>query len=63
VEKELYKTISQIINHPMAQVCKHWSAIQILQAMENMGFKLNESLVGAIVNADDEKANKILHTL
>lgn len=64
IEKELFNAVKQCVSHPNGVVCKHWAAIQIIQAMDNIGisFKSDEryELVSAIVDAKDEISLPIL---
>lgn len=48
IEKELYKTIKKLIKHPHSVVCKHYVAINIIQAMINSGIKVDEKLIKSI---------------
>ena len=48
------------INHPFSKICKHQAALEVLNLLEKNGVDINETLVRAIVDCDDEAAITIL---
>ncbi len=40
--------IKRLIKHPHSQVCKHYAAIIIIEAMINGGIKVDKKLIEAI---------------
>ena len=50
IEKELYKAIETLIKFPNATVCKHYAALQIIQAMENSGISIEEKLIKSVID-------------
>lgn len=61
--KTLYGIIKTLIEFPNPTVCKHHAALEILNAMEIHGTKIDRELVKNIVEANDFASMKILKRL
>jgi len=46
----------EIVRFPLAQVCKHWAAGALLNAMEKLGCAPPFEVVDAVISGEDEKA-------
>jgi len=64
IEKELYKAIKRMINHPNSIICKHYAAITIIQAMINGGIKVDKKLIESLSmdSAGDNKTISLINT-
>jgi hypothetical protein len=46
----------RLISFPNAEVCKHYAATLVLEEMEALGIAPPPNIIGAVVNAEDQKA-------
>ena len=60
VEEFALRLVEILINHPFSKICKHQAALEVLNLLEKNGVDINETLVRAIVDCDDEAAITIL---
>lgn len=58
--KDLLKYIQAIIEFPESKICKHYIAGLMLSLLEESGYPVSKELAGAVVNAEDEEALRIL---
>lgn len=56
----LHKLLRKLINHPSATICKHYAAVLVIEAMQDLRIEVPVELIQAVVNSDDAKTNAIL---
>lgn len=54
--EEAYALVRQLIRFPRAEVCKHYAAERILNALEENGESLDYALCEYVTNGQDELA-------
>ena len=59
-KQDILKVIKELIEFPDSKICKHHVAATLLSLLEAKGYKLDNDLVKAIVDADDETSLSIL---
>jgi hypothetical protein len=59
----LLTMIERLLKFPFPQICRHSVACDLLDQLERHGAPVSQDLAKAIVNADDETALTLLHTL
>lgn len=60
VNQKLKLLVVDMIEFPQPTVCKHFVAAKLLSMMEYFGYNVTPELAGAVVNANDEEALKLL---
>lgn len=61
MEKKILKLIKNLINFPSPKICKHAVMLDLLNLLEESGYKININLVDAILDSDDEKAGILIN--
>ncbi len=59
-EQVLKELVAVLIEFPYPQVCKHWAALEVLNAMELLDIKVDDKLAKAVCDADDDTALQLL---
>lgn len=56
IEDILYYLVEKTIGFPHGQICKHYVALNLLDALERVGYEISRELVQMISDTDDDAA-------